>query len=182
MKDIHEVKDNSFNHVRCRGVAARAGSIQWTGTHNSTILFLEDLQEPMKSTMSIVQHSLDRHTKTSMAFHHTLPEPHNPLPAWVEQIHLSHTDSLPTIPPGSSTERTGLEGLCQANKGAWLRSKVTPREGAPTSTSTGPVSKAQLQPNLSSKPASCTAHGRLGMPTRQFFLKRVTHQVEMDLQ
>ena len=30
MKDIHEVKDNqplSFNHVHCRGVAARAGSV-----------------------------------------------------------------------------------------------------------------------------------------------------------
>ena len=30
MKDIHEVKDNlplSFNHVCCRGVAARAGSV-----------------------------------------------------------------------------------------------------------------------------------------------------------
>ena len=30
MKDIHEVKDTQpllFNHVRCRGVAARAGSM-----------------------------------------------------------------------------------------------------------------------------------------------------------
>ena len=30
MKDIHEVKDNqplTFSHVRCRGVAARAGSV-----------------------------------------------------------------------------------------------------------------------------------------------------------
>ena len=42
---------------------------------------------------------------------------------------LSRTDSLSssqTMP----TDWTGLEGFCQANWGAWQRSKVTPRESA----------------------------------------------------
>ena len=60
MKDIHEIKDNqllSFNHVGCRGVAARAESVysmdrklDWKEgpehIHNSTILLLKEAHSP----------------------------------------------------------------------------------------------------------------------------------------
>ena len=98
-KDIHEIKDNqplSFNHVHCRGVAARAGSVhtQWTGSwarrerpehaHNT---ILKEAHSPRNfdrpptgspQTMPIVQHSPDIDDIPP-------PQPHNPLPAWVEQ-------------------------------------------------------------------------------------------------
>ena len=102
MKDIHEVKDNqslSFNHVRCRGVAARAGSVHLICSMNWKLgckggarthpqqhhpvaqggLFSKKFRQTTGSpgspqTMPIVWQSLDntkRHTMTSMAFHYT---------------------------------------------------------------------------------------------------------------
>ena len=51
-------------------------------------------------------------------------QPHNPLPVWVQQIHLhtinklSHTNSL-----------SGLEGLCQANRGGVEKVKSNDERG-----------------------------------------------------
>ena len=226
MKDIHEVKDIqpalSFNHVHCRGMAARVRSVHlicsidqklgWKGggkntptaapsCFSRTAILQEILTNNRKptgrpQTMPIVQHSLDntkRHTMTSMTFHHTPTT--TTQPAQVDQIHdppphnqnLSHTDRLsfsqtvPAIPPGSSTtltDRTRREGLCQTNGGGVTKVKghTEWRPRPPHScdinsahkTSTAPESEAQLE---ASKPASithtCTAHGQPGMPTRQ---------------
>ena len=62
--------------------------------------FYQPPEARRKSTMSIVRHSLVNtkwHTMTSMTFHHTPPKPHNPLPGWVEQVHL-HTTTFHTSP------------------------------------------------------------------------------------
>ena len=67
MKDIHDVQDTQphlLDHVRYRDMAAKPGSVQWTGsregpqhTHNSTILRMPILQEILtdhqKSTGSL---------------------------------------------------------------------------------------------------------------------------------
>ena len=103
MKDIHEVKDNqplSFNHVRCRGVAARAGSVHLIYSMDRKLgrkggarthpqqhhpvpqggLFSKKFPPTTGSplecpqTMPKIQHSLvntKRHTWTSITFHHT---------------------------------------------------------------------------------------------------------------
>ena len=147
MKDIHEVEDTqplSFNHVHCRGVAARARSVhliytQWTGswaeregpehTYNSTILFLKkahssrNIDRPpevhRKSTYSTAQP--EQHQKVHNDVDDIPPHPTTttqPTSCVSEQVHLhtinnfSHTDSLsssqtvPAIPPGSSTSLT----------------------------------------------------------------------------
>ena len=158
MKDIHEVKDNQllpFNHVCCRGVAARAGSVQ-TGSW----------PEGRARTRPQHHHPVPQGGSFSKKFQPSTgspPEVHKQYTAWVEQIHhtfnnLSHTESfsssltVPAILPGSSTRTGG------PLPGQWRtcdqRSMVTPREGARTptrATSTRPASNAQLKkarPNL----------------------------------
>ena len=98
LKDIHEVNDNqllSLSHVRCRGVAARAGSVHLIYSVDQKLgqkgrartrpqqhhpvpqggPFSKKFRPTTRSpqTMPIVQHSLvniKRHTMMSMTFHH----------------------------------------------------------------------------------------------------------------
>ena len=120
----------------------------------------EILTDRSPRTMTIVQHSLVN-TKRHTPWHSTTPPPQL-LPAWLEKIEQSTTfhASPPArlCPPFHLGPPTGLEGICQANRGAWLRSTVTPREGAPT-----PLTPHQQRPRAkhssrkpveSSKPAS----------------------------
>ena len=171
MKDIYEVKDNqslSFNHVCCRGVPARAGSVpQWTGSwegpehaHNSTILF-----SPFSKKFP-----LEANANNTAQQHNDV----NQLPALVEQVHLftinlSHTDSLSSsqtvsaIPPGSSSSLADWTGLESPNggKGQYERGHtLTPHLRAMHSS---------RKPDLSSKQLvhTCIAHGRLGTPSRR---------------
>ena len=137
MKNIHEVKDHqplSFSHVHCRGVAARAGSVDliysmdrklgW-GQNTPTTApscwgpFSKKFQPTTgwKSTMPIVQHSTKRHT-TSMTFHHTH---HNNtthfLHGWSKSTSTTLTAS-PSARLGSSTSSARLmEGAWQKIKG-----------------------------------------------------------------
>ena len=185
MKDIHEIKNNqplSFNHVRCRGLAASVHLVYsmdwklgWKGArpqqhHRVSKKFASP------QTMPIVRWSTPKGTQWRPTT--SPPQPHNPLPVWMEQVHLhrinlSHTKSLsssqtvPALPPGSSTSLTGwtgLEGLCQANGGGVVKGQRSHRERAPTST--GPASNAQHQkarPNLRLQSQhqlahTCTAH------------------------
>ena len=158
MKDIHEVKDTqplSFNHVRCRSVAARAGSVhliysmdrKWGGhTRNSTLKdALTDHRKPT-GTMPLVQHSLDKaHNNVNDIPHHN----HTTyfLRGWSKSTSTLYW--LPLLRPDcvrhSTTSSTNWEGPCHANRG-WRgkgqRSRrVRVRHKA---TSTGPASRAQL--------------------------------------
>ena len=135
----------------------------------------------------LTDHWKSTHTAwTTRQWHSTTSPPPNPLPTWVEQIHihtLSHTNSLSfnqtvtAIPPGSSTSSTdwtGLEGLCRANGGGVTKVKGDAERGC-THPHSGHInratSKSQLQ-NWGIKKQrqlahTCTAHGRLGTPTHQ---------------
>ena len=130
MKDIHEVKDTqplSFNHGRCRGVAARAGSVHLIYSMDRKLGWKGGARTPTtapscSSRMPILQEILTDHRKSTnnaistaqpgqhqKAHNDVPPQPRNPLPAWVEQIHNQQPSPLPSsqtvsaIPPGSST-------------------------------------------------------------------------------
>ena len=152
MKDIHEVKDNqplSFNHVRCRGVAARAGSVH--------LIYRKLGRKGGARTRPQHHHPVPQggpfskkfpppevHLKSTNNAHNRWHSPHNTLPAWVEQVHIHTINNLSHIESLSSSALqytwvlhlmnwAGLEGLCQASGGGRdKRSKVTPREGART--------------------------------------------------
>ena len=139
--------------------------MEWPGhTHNSTILLLKDAHSPgnltdnQKSTnnATISLDNTEGYTMTSMTFHHTPSQWHNPLPVWVEQHHLhminhlSYTDSscsnqnVPAIPPGSlssSTDWTGLGGSCQ-DEGEHGKGKKSNPAGTTITHVKGPAGKA----------------------------------------
>ena len=125
---------------------------------------LTDHRKPAGSpqTMPIVQYSLDNTKMMSMVFHHN--HTIHFLRGWSKSITIQSTtfhtltasQNVPTIPPvyyTSLTDWAGLEGLCQANGGVWLRSKVTQREGAPTPT------HARVCEKSTARKDACTAHG-----------------------
>ena len=104
MKNIHKLQDlqpHVFNHVWCRGVIAKPGSVHliyWKGGGRAhpqqyrTPILHEILNDQWKPTGSPIA------STTPVSFHHTPPQWHNLLPAWVEQTHhtitnLSHPDS-----------------------------------------------------------------------------------------
>ena len=100
----------SFYHVRCRSVAARAGSVHFNGPEG------RGQDQPTTGSPQTIQHSLVNTKRHTMMFHH------NPLPAWVEQAHLhaiNNTDSL------SSSQTTIPPGLVNwlVNRGAWQKVK-----------------------------------------------------------
>ena len=114
-----------FNHVRCRGVGAKAGSVHlayrkldWARTHlQQHHPVAQGRPFPKKfwlttgspQTMPLLQPSTDHD------FHDIPPHPwHSSLPVWVEQT--------APAPNGSLTDWTGLGDSCQANGGGGQRS------------------------------------------------------------
>ena len=116
MKDIDEVKvtqPSSFNHVRCRGVAARARSVHFIYSMDQKLGRKGEARthpqqhHPVPQGGSFSKKFAHRKSTNNGSGQHQKahsttppPHPHSQLPAWVEQIHfctvnnLSHTDSL----------------------------------------------------------------------------------------
>ena len=181
MKDIHEVKDNqplSFNHVRCRGVAARAGSVHLMDRKLCRVRTRPHQHHPVPQggpfsrkfwpttrspqTMPILEHSLVNTKRMSMTSHHT-----HFLHGWSKSTYtqqlfthsLSSSQTVPVIPPGSSTsltDWTGLEVLCQANGGGMA--KVKCHLGARTLPLVPQLQKARPNLRLQSQHQLISAH------------------------
>ena len=150
VKDIHEVKLNqplSFNHICCRGVAARVGSvhlIDWklgrkggARTHPQWHYSVE-AHSPRNSYRPPEIHRKSTNNASSSLVNtngHTMtddiiPHPHhNHTTHFLKWVHLhtinnlSHTDSLSSHSTWVIRDWTGLEGLCQAYGGGVAKVK-----------------------------------------------------------
>ena len=159
MKDI----DNHSRSI-CRGVTARTESVHLIYSMDRKLgrkegartrpqhLFLKEAHSPRNFDRPPEFHkrTLVNNKRHTMTFHCTPTHP-----AWVE-LHKSTTfHTLTVSPPARLCLPFHLHLLNWLLLGQWRRrgnrSKVTPRGGACTPTSTGPASNSQLQkaiPNL----------------------------------
>ena len=99
MKDIHDTQPLLFNHIRCRSVAAGAGSVH----------LINGPEQPSCSSRTLILtqvHNAQPRLDNSTQWHSTtpLPQPHNQLPVWVD----FHTINPPCV---------WLEGVYKANWG-----------------------------------------------------------------
>ena len=131
MKDIHEVQaiqPHPFNHVRCRGVAAKARSVYLSidkklGHKGGTRTHQQQHHPVSQGTMPLKPHS---------AINAIQPNPpHNDGTYYIGGYlsNVSSSQTVPAIPPGSLNSLTGRPSLEVSNAGAQQRSKATGSRG-----------------------------------------------------